>query len=47
MKKEEMTSAAPNEGEVDLTKAQVENVAEPTQGSTNQSGTGKHRSYRR
>ena len=32
-----MTSAAPNEGEVDLTKAQVENVAEPTQGSTNQS----------
>ena len=37
MKKEEMTSAAPNEGEVDLTKAQVENVAEPTQGSTNQS----------
>ena len=37
MKKEEMTSAAPNAGEVDLTKAQVENVAEPTQGSTPQS----------
>lgn len=38
MKKEEMTSAAPNEGEVDLNKAQVENaVAEPTQGSTTQS----------
>ena len=33
MKKEEMTSAAPNEGEVDLTKVQVENVAEPIQGS--------------
>ncbi len=33
MKKEEMTSAAPTEGEMDLTKAQVENVAEPIQGS--------------
>ncbi|MBR3453635.1 MAG: hypothetical protein IKH25_12320 [Muribaculaceae bacterium] len=30
-------AAAPNAGEVDLTKAQVENVAEPTQGSTNKS----------
>ena len=30
-------AAAKNTGEVDLTKAQVENVAEPTQGSTNQS----------
>lgn len=30
-------AAAQNTGEVDLTKAQVENVAEPTQGSTNQS----------
>ena len=30
-------AAAPTEGEMDLTKAQVENVAEPTQGSTTQS----------
>lgn len=30
-------AAAQNTGEVDLTKAQVENVAEPTQGSNNQS----------
>ena len=37
MKKEEMTSAAPNAGEVDLIKGQVENVAEPTQSSTPQS----------
>lgn len=35
MKKQDLTSAAPTEGEMDLTKAQVENVAEPTQGSTN------------
>lgn len=37
MKKLDSTTAAPNAGEVDLTKAQVENVAEPTQGSTTQS----------
>ena len=37
MKKVDFTTAAPNAGEVDLTKAQVENVAEPTQGSTPQS----------
>jgi hypothetical protein len=33
MKKQDLTSAAPNAGEVDLTKAQVENVAKPIQGS--------------
>lgn len=37
MKKVDFTTAAPNAGEVDLTKAQVENVAVPTQGSTNPS----------
>lgn len=36
MKKQDYSSAAPNTGnEMDLNKAQVENVAEPTQGSTN------------
>ena len=35
MKKVDYTTAAPNEGEVDLTKVQVENVVEPNQGSTN------------
>ena len=34
MKKQVLTSAAPNAGEVDLAKAQVENVAEPIQGSS-------------
>ena len=33
MKKQDLTSAAPTEGEMDLTKAQVENVAEPILGS--------------
>ena len=33
MKKVDFTTAAPNAGEVDLTKAQVENVAEPSKGS--------------
>lgn len=33
MVKKELFSAAPNAGEVDLTRAQVENVAEPIQGS--------------
>lgn len=33
MKKQDLTSAAPTEGEMDLTKAQVENVAAPIQGS--------------
>ena len=37
MKKVDFTTVAPNAGEVDLTKAQVENVAVPTQGSTPQS----------
>ena len=38
MAKEHFDQTAPNEGEVDLNKAQVENaVAEPTQGSTTQS----------
>ena len=37
MAKDQFFAAAPNAGEVDLNKAQVENVAEPTQGSTNQS----------
>lgn len=35
MAKENLSYAAPNEGEVDLTKVQVENVVEPNQGSTN------------
>lgn len=37
MKKVDFTTAAPNAGEVDLTKAQVENAVEPIQGSTPQS----------